>query len=257
MKIIIVTSSIKGTASHHLKYLLNNNYPVHSVIYSHYSPQKSISSKLKKIKNIGLLGAINGLRMRKWYNDRLYSKKSIPTLMEVCDSYDIELKIVEKINSSVTSRILEKEDFDLGVSLGNGYISKSIFNIPDKGFINIHHELLPDYQNAQSVIWQLYNASRYTGFTIHKINEKIDQGEILYRKEVPIIFKKSLSETVTTSYANLLDESAIGLFKLLQNFEAYENESVAQENGTKYTTPSIFEFYKIYKNYKKLRNEND
>ena len=116
---------------------------------------------------------------------------------------------------------------------------------------------MPEYQNAQSVIWQLYNGSKHTGYTIHKINKNIDEGDLLYKKKMPIEFEESFSQTVTTTYANVLDQSAIGLYELLTNYQQYENNSTPQKNGTKYTTPSIGEFLRMYKNYKELLNGND
>ena len=85
---------------------------------------------------------------------------------------------------------------DLAISLGCSYISSKIFNIPKYGMINIHHEILPEYQNAQSVIWQLFNNSNKTGYTIHKITKKIDDGPILFKKERDIIISDTLRKTL-------------------------------------------------------------
>jgi len=255
MNIIILTSSDKGTASHHLEYLASNNFDIKFVLYSKSKTVKSFKSKLKKIKKIGLFGAINGLRMRKWYNSDLYSLKKISSLKNVCDQYGIDLIETDKINSKKTIKLLSKYNIDIGVSLGNGYISKNVFDIPTKGFINIHHEILPDYQNAQSIIWQLYNGSKQTGYTIHRINNKIDEGEILYKEKVPIIFKPSFSGTITVTYGELLDRSAVGLHHVLQDFNYYEENSQPQGIGNKYTTPSMKQFLCMYLNYKKLISE--
>ena|ERR1700730_1743036 len=68
---------------------------------------------------------------------------------------------VDGINSDGTVEIFTAA---LGLSLGNGYISKRVFSIPKFGMINVHSERLPEYQNAQSVIWPIYN--RAQGFNM-------------------------------------------------------------------------------------------
>jgi len=122
--------------------------------------------------------------------------------------------------------------------------------------LNIHHELLPEYQNAQSIIWELYNGSTITGYTIHKIEKTIDTGAIVYRESLPIIFRDTLADTVAFNYARLYDASAIGLINVLLDFEKYYNTAEPQGKGTKYTTPSFFQFRKIEKMYKKLKSES-
>ncbi len=122
--------------------------------------------------------------------------------------------------------------------------------------LNIHHEVLPQYQNAQSVIWQLYNGSTNTGYTIHKINKKIDQGEILFQEHIPIKFMPTLGETVASTYARLIDASALGLVKVLTNFNKYYTEAIPQGKGGHYTTPSYWQFRKIMKQFNKLKNSH-
>ena len=260
MKILILTSSLYGTASHHFNYLISNNkFTIDHVVISKgelNQKKKYFYNKFKKAFKIGILGALNGIRMRKWFGrdvDKLLNNKN---LAELCIHHNIPFTIVSKINSDETMNLFMKINPDLGVSLGNGFISKKIFNTPRFGMINIHHEILPNYQNAQSIIWQLFNKSRNTGFTIHKIDSKIDTGEIIYQETVPIIFRKTLSKTITITSIELLKKSALGLIKVLENFEHYHNNSIKQEGGYSYTTPSIKEFYIIYKNFKILGKAN-
>src|SRR3712207_8581825 len=45
--------------------------------------------------------------------------------------------------------LVKSADAALGLSLGNSYISSRIFTLPTYGMLNIHGEVLPDFQNAQ------------------------------------------------------------------------------------------------------------
>jgi methionyl-tRNA formyltransferase len=119
--------------------------------------------------------------------------------------------------------------------------------------INIHHEELPAYQNAQSIIWQLYNNSSNTGYTIHKIDRHIDTGGILFKEVVPITFKQNLESTVSFNYSVLWKKSSEGLVKLLENFESYFEKSIPQGQGKSYTTPSLKQYLKILRNFKKMK----
>lgn len=261
MRVLLLTSSRKGTAAHHLDILLREaRVNIAMVICSQGKRTQGrlrfYKSRFLKILRIGLWGALNGVRMRKWYNEDLQQLLSIKDIRDLCDDHLIPFHEVESIRSDETRKLFRKAQADLGISLGNGYIPKSVFTIPKYGMINIHHEVLPEFQNAQSVIWQIFKGSDITGYTIHAINEKIDCGEILYRQTVPIQFRETLRETVTHTYALLLERSARGLVYALEHFDLLKSKAVPQDQGTKYTTPNYSEFNRIRKNFKRLRKQS-
>tara|TARA_A100001015_G_scaffold129002_1_gene143103 strand:- start:137 stop:1081 length:945 start_codon:yes stop_codon:yes gene_type:complete len=61
-----------------------------------------------------------------------------------------------------------------------------IFSIPKYGTINLHASLLPNYRGAAPINWCLINNEAKTGVTTFFINDKIDQGDVLLKKEVNI-----------------------------------------------------------------------
>jgi methionyl-tRNA formyltransferase len=237
LKIVILTSSRYGTAANHLPVLINSKMcEIVMVILNDgivTNQTKGYQRIFRKIKKIGILGALNGIRMRKWFNEDMSIFKKFKDIELICREKKIPFYITPYINSTRTMELFKKSNCDLGISLGNGYISKGIFSIPRFGMINIHHEILPDYQNAQSVIWQIYNMSSCTGFTIHKIDKHIDTGEILYQEIVPIHFEK--------------------LVKVISDFDNLNKNAKPQGSGRSYTTPSIWQYIKIENNFKKLR----
>jgi methionyl-tRNA formyltransferase len=257
MKILILTSSLYGTASHHLNYLVNHpDIDIRMVIFNEglvLKKGKQYSNKIRKIVKIGLLGALNGIRMREWYTGRMKQYVKIENLETECLRLGLIFRRTKGINCEITQNLFREAGADIGISLGNSYIGKKIFTIPRYGMINIHHELLPQYQNAQSVIWQLYNGSAETGYTIHKIDSKIDNGAILYQEMVPIAFKETLSDTVAYTSALLLKKSAKDLVKTLEKFDNYYLEAKPQGPGTSYTTPTLRQFIRILGQFKKLK----
>jgi methionyl-tRNA formyltransferase len=259
MRVILLTESEKGTAAHHLPYLLESEkIKVVMVIRSRgikADKKKYWSKKIRKSFTIGPLGVINGFRMRTWFGENVNQLLRLPPLKEICAVNGIEYAEVDYTNGNDTVELFKKANADIGISLGNSYISKKVFSLPAHGMINIHHEILPEYQNAQSIIWQLYNNSAETGYTIHKITPKIDGGDILFQEKVPIVFKEKLSDTIAHTSASLLKASAIGLVRVLENFNIYTGQAKPQGQGKCYTTPTGLQFFRIVRNFNRLKKQ--
>jgi len=257
MRIVILTSFLKGTAAYHLPSILENtNVSVTMVVYSEgivLNKKKMYAKKIRKVFKIGLLGAINGLRMRRWFNNDIEQYCKIDNIENICEKHDIPFYKVSSTNSKETQQLFKDANADLGISLGNGYIGSKVFNIPKYGMINIHHEILPNYQNAQSIIWQLYNGSTNTGYTIHLITSKIDEGNIVYQKIVPIGFKETLPATIAFTSYKLLEASAEGLIATLNHFNEFFDNAKPQGEGQSYTTPSYWQYLKIKKQHDILK----
>lgn len=258
MKVVVLTSSDHGAAAHHIPVLAGSGVcEVVMVIHCGMIPvskQKFYKRKLQKIFKIGIAGAINGIRMRKWYNEDVQQILGIKSLKEVCEANNIPLHTTPSVNSAETAQLMKASGAELGLSLGNGYIAKRIFSIPKSGMINIHHEILPEYQNAQSVIWQIYNMSDSTGYTIHKIDDHIDTGAILFQEKMPILFRETLGSTVSHTFAALLEASAKGLVRVIADFEKFASAARNQERVKGHTTPSWLQFRRMLRNFEKLRN---
>jgi methionyl-tRNA formyltransferase len=257
MKIAILSTSPYGTLGHHLPSLFQcKDIEVTMVIVAPglvASKSKRYKRLFKKILKIGVLGAMNGVKMRKWYTEDIKQYTDIANAETFCKEHNIPFATAPSTNSPETQHLLRESGAEVALSLGNGYINQKVFSIPRYGMVNIHHEVLPQYQNAQSIIWEIYNGSTDTGYTIHKINKEIDKGEVLYQEKLPIVFRDTLADTVAFNYARLFDASAKGLVKLLSHFDEYYRNAKPQGKGTSYTTPSYRQFMKIEQQFKKLK----
>jgi methionyl-tRNA formyltransferase len=58
-------------------------------------------------------------------------------------------------------------------------------------FINIHYALLPRYRGMHAIVWAILNGEKHVGFTLHETSELLDQGSIIYQKELLIAEKTS------------------------------------------------------------------
>tara|TARA_B100001564_G_scaffold359247_1_gene380305 strand:+ start:1779 stop:2732 length:954 start_codon:yes stop_codon:yes gene_type:complete len=82
--------------------------------------------------------------------------------------------------------IIEDIKPDLIIVVAFRKLPKEIFTIPKYGTINLHASLLPNYRGAAPINWSIMNNENETGVTTFFINEKIDQGDILLQKRIPI-----------------------------------------------------------------------
>lgn len=206
---------------------------------------------LKKVWKIGLLGALNGLRLRNWYEH--HGGKDIRT--EAAE-HGIPLVTVPTVNSPECVQALKDYRIDLAVSLGNGYIASRVFTTPREGFINYHGELLPEYPGALSIIWPIYFGLRKTGFTIHRVDRVIDTGAILLRREFDIRFRPRLEETVRATGAVIHPEMPRALREVLENWSAYRDSARPQKPARHFTTPSFWQFAKMMLNNRRLYRQS-
>jgi len=256
MRIIIITSSRKGTASYCLPVILEKtDCDVVKVILNQNLQKKKwpfYKKKLKKILRIGLLGALNGIRIRKWFKNDNIGETNIQDIESICKNRGIPFEITSTLNSQRTIDIVKNCAPDLGLSLGNSYISSKVFSIPRYGMLNIHGEVLPDFQNAQSVIWQIFEGRSETGYTIHKIDKNIDTGDIIMQEKFPIVVKKDLPDTVKFNCSLIIQRAADGLVKVLSDYNYYLQHSYKQGKGKSYTTPTFRQYLRIKQQFKKL-----
>ncbi len=251
MKIIILTTCRRAIASRCLPVLCANpNLKVVRVIVAQGgSPDKrrALKRRLQKTWRIGLLGALNGIRLRDWYDD-----KEAGDIYDLCRLHKVDLVETEFVNCAQTREAFREVNPDLGLSLGNSYIGKSVYSIPHFGMINIHTEVLPRFQGAQSIIWPLYERVQETGFTLHQIDSHIDAGAILYQQRYPIRFYPTLRETVEQNLKTAWEQIPTAFSDLCENYEEVREKSLPQERSHSYTTPTFWQFLRMVRNHRRM-----
>ena len=121
-----------------------------------------------------------------------------------------DLKNIDFINQ------IKSMNADLFIVVAFRKIPKEVYSIPKLGTINLHASLLPDYRGAAPINWALINNEKVTGVTTFFINEKIDHGDIISKKEVLIDNDddyKSLYRKLSIIGSNLLLETIMIVFK--------------------------------------------
>jgi len=208
--------------------------------------------QIRKTLAIGPLGAYNGIRMRRWYNEDLNAALNVRPIDELCAKLGISLTEVAGVNRPDTLAALGAMAPDLALSLGNGYIGSKVFRLPRLGMLNIHHELLPEFRGAQSVLWQLYQGNAQTGYTIHTLDSGLDTGAIVHQEAIPIMFCETIGQTVTATVAELFRRSAAELPRVVVEIEDRLRTAKPQEGGKHFTTPSYWQFRRMVRNHDRL-----
>lgn len=65
-------------------------------------------------------------------------------------------------------------------------IPKEYLEIPKFGFLNVHPSLLPKYRGASPIQTAILNGEKETGVTIILMDEKVDHGPIIAKRELRI-----------------------------------------------------------------------
>jgi methionyl-tRNA formyltransferase len=85
------------------------------------------------------------------------------------------------------ARQLEQYTPDLLVVASFGLIiPRWVLDMPSIGPINVHPSLLPQYRGPSPLQWSIWNGEKDTGITLIKMNEKMDEGNILYQEKAEI-----------------------------------------------------------------------
>ena len=101
-------------------------------------------------------------------------------------------------------------------------LPKELLDIPKLGCINVHGSLLPKYRGAAPIQWAVLNGDKTTGITTMYMNEGMDTGDMILKKEVEI----GADETTGELWDRLAD---IGAKLLIETLELIEKGKAPRE----------------------------
>ena len=103
----------------------------------------------------------------------------------------MKIKNVEDINNNKFREILNSEKYDYAFSLCCNQIFKKKTIKCFKKVINYHSSTIPLYRGLNSTLWSIFFNEKYTGYTYHYVNSKIDSGKIIFQDKFKINYKES------------------------------------------------------------------
>ena len=92
----------------------------------------------------------------------------------------------EKLRDEIFLESLRALDADLFVVVAFRMLPAEVWAMPERGTFNLHASLLPKYRGAAPIQHAILNGDKKSGVTTFFLNEEIDMGRILLRKETDI-----------------------------------------------------------------------
>lgn len=111
---------------------------------------------------------------------------------DLADFYNIEYNITVH-NSQKTFDIIKEKNLDIGIILGARILKPIAFSAFNLGVINMHPGILPQNRGLDTIKWGILK-DLPQGVTSHLINEKIDMGLLIDKKEIKIYSDDTLTD---------------------------------------------------------------
>ena len=127
--------------------------------------------------NINVVGVVVSKNDNDWYRG----------VDEVADKFNLNLYEEKNINDQNFLNKIKSLNLDLIVCVNfDQILKKDIINLPTIGCINTHASLLPKYRGRAPLNWAMINGEKYSGVTVHFIDEGIDTGDIILQEKIKI-----------------------------------------------------------------------
>ena len=140
-------------------------------------------------------------------------------LTQIAKKYNIPYHEVNSVNGKRLQdykEIIKNLNLDLFLVLGWYYmISKEIRSLAKYGAWGIHASLLPKYAGGAPLVWAMINGEKETGVTLFRMEDGVDDGDIISQKKFSIDFE----DTIKDVYDKATITSKDILLNTLKNIE--------------------------------------
>lgn len=164
-------------------------------------------NKRKSIRNPKDLPLI----IKKFLKNKTQNKRS---LIDFCKKHELTYVSFPYREQSILAEKLKEKEIDILITYAAPLLESSVLSSPLCDAINLHHSILPNYKGGNPIFWQILHGQIESGVTIHRLSEKIDDGEILYQE--PFDFPAFTSKNDIIE--NFHSRSRHGIIKLLNTF---------------------------------------
>ncbi len=145
----------------------------------------------------------------------------------------LRIQNVIDINDKKFREILNSQKYDYAFSICCNQIFKEKTIKCFKKVINYHSSTLPLYRGLNATLWSIFFNEKYTGYTYHYVNSKIDNGKIIFQDKFKINYQISYNKTeiFKTIHAKKSLEKVIKL--ILNNFKGISQKKKGSYYGKK------------------------
>lgn len=147
------------------------------------------------------------------------------------ESLSLRLFVPTDLKDEAVKNSLSAMRCDLFIVVSYGLILPAeILKIPGLYPINIHASLLPKYRGAAPIQHAIMNGEPKTGISVIRMNEKMDEGDIIIKAAIPIdITDNAIS--LETKLAHLACEKILDALKLIED----GNETFSKQDNLQAT----------------------
>ena len=157
-------------------------------------------------------------------------KMQYSPVKETALKYGIPVFQPKKVRQAECIEELRRYGADIMVVIAFGQIlPKEILEMTPYGCINVHASLLPKYRGAAPIQWAVINGEDVSGVTTMQMDEGLDTGDMILKKEVVLDEK----ETGGSLFDKL---SAAGAVLCVETLKALEEGSASFEQQGETTT---------------------
>jgi methionyl-tRNA formyltransferase len=113
------------------------------------------------------------------------------------------LPVYEPANPNAPEFVAAVRSLAPDLFLAVGYMLRlgpEMLAVPRIVSANVHASLLPAYRGRSPVFWALRNGERYSGLTIHVMDDRLDTGDLLYQVRV----RTRRDDTVASLYDRII-----------------------------------------------------
>jgi methionyl-tRNA formyltransferase len=155
----------------------------HKIIFMG-TPQFSVSSLEVLAKSSYKISCVYTQPPKKSNRGR---KLNSSPIQKSAENLNIPVRSPISLNTHEELNFFRSLNSDIVVVVAYGQIiPKNFFDIPKKGFVNIHASLLPKWRGAAPIQRAIINLDKETGISIMKITEKLDTGPVMKKIKVNI-----------------------------------------------------------------------
>jgi methionyl-tRNA formyltransferase len=143
---------------------------------------------------------------------------------------------VEDLKSPDFERAIRETNPDVIVVVAFRILPKEIFTLATKGAFNLHASLLPKYRGAAPINWAIINGETETGVSTFFLQEKVDTGNIILQKSLPIEPNEVATE-LATRLSELGAEAVVETLRLIEqgNFSLIQQDNSLATKAPKLT----------------------
>jgi len=148
----------------------------------------------------------------------------------------IEVLQPESLKETSFIESLKSLNPDLFIIIAFRILPPEIFKIPRLGSINLHASLLPRYRGAAPINWAIIKGDKVSGITTFFLDDKVDTGNIILQKEIPIDINESFGEV----YYKMSEAGSPLLIETIEKIKEGNFELLNQDNSQATKAPKIF-----------------